>query len=185
MTSTPAMTGPELCEAWRQAGALVICRHEFKKTGLTHSAVFPPNMVSEAARRLFDAGYFLEDLSAMQVKEGFLVTYHYDSTRNPGRVAIRALAGDGVFTSVTSVYQGAEWHEREAADFFGLTFIGNSNPVPLLLAHDFPDPPPLRKAEADRASLAGLNLFSQAEVLDPAWAAVAAPPAPEKEEGAA
>ncbi len=166
------MTGPELYEAWKASGAKVVSRHDFQKTGLSLSAVVGPNMVSEEARRLFDAGYFLEDLSAMKVREGYLVTYHYASVRTPGRVAIRALAKDGLFTSITSVYQGAEWHEREAADFFGVRFIGNPNPVPLLLPHDFPDPPPLAKPEAELATMADLKLFGEAEVLDPAWAAL-------------
>ncbi len=165
------MTGQELYEAWRAKGALVLCRHDYKKTGLTYSAVFPPNMVSEIGRLHYEAGYFLEDLSAMQGKDGLLVTYHYDSTETPGRVAVRALAGEGrTLLSLTSVYQGAEWHEREAGDFFGLKFIGNPNPVPLLVPHDFPGPPPLLKEEGALAAMRDLKLFGdEPEVLDAAW----------------
>ena len=165
------MNGPELYEIWRQKGALVLCRHDYKKTGLCFSAVFGPNMVSEIGRLHFQAGYFLEDLSAMQVKEGYLVTYHYDSAENPGRLAIRALADERLsLTSLSGVYQGAEWHEREARDFLGLNFIGNPNPIPLLLPHDFPGPPPLRREEKDLAAMKDLKLFGdQPEVLDPAW----------------
>jgi len=168
-------------------GALVRCRHDFKKTGLTFSAVFAPDMVSEAARMLINVGYFLEDISVMKVKEGFLATYHYDSAKNPGRLAVRALSPDGVFISLDSVYKGAEWHEREAADFFGVKFIGNHNPVPLLLPHDFPDAPPLVKDDGELAAMMDLKLFGDSpEIIDPAWAALVAPPrAEKKEEGAA
>jgi NADH-quinone oxidoreductase subunit C len=176
------MNAREIFEAWRRMGALVLCQHDFRKSGLSFSAFFAPNMVSEAARGRFEAGWFLEDLSAMPVQEGLLVTYHYAALRQPGRLAVRALAERGRLTSITSVYQGAEWHEREAADFFGLEFIGNPNPAPLLLPHDFPDPPPLLKAEKDLAAMRDLGLFGEAqEILDPAWAALA----PAQGEGAA
>ncbi len=180
------MTGPELYESWREMGAAVLCRHEFARTGLTLSAVFAPDKLAEAVRALYQAGYFLEDLSALEAKEGLLVTYHFASTADPGRVALRALAdGDGELPSIAGIYQGAEWHEREAADFFGLRFVGNPNPVPLLLPPDFPGAPPLRKAPAALAALADLKIFGRAEVLDPAWETIVNPPAAPAEEGAA
>jgi NADH-quinone oxidoreductase subunit C len=42
------------------------------------------------------------------------------------------------------IYPGAEWHEREAQDFFGFIFIGHPDPTPLLLPEDA-DFHPLRK----------------------------------------
>lgn len=183
----PAMNGAQLYESWRSLGASVICRHDFAKSGLTFSAVIPAGLLVDAAKALIAAGYHLEDLSAMQVKEGYLVTYHFDTFANePARVALRVLAGDECrLPSLAAVYQGAEWHERESADFLGLIFAGNPNPVALLLPPDFPDAPPLRRDEKNRAALADLGLFGQAEVLDPAWADLVAPPkAEEKQEGA-
>lgn len=180
------MTGPEIYDRWKSMGALVRCRHDFKKSGLTFSAVFAPDMVSEAARMMLNAGYFLEDVSVMKVKEGFLATYHYDSAAAPGRLAVRALAPNGVFVSIDGVYQGAEWHEREAADFFGVTFIGNHNPVPLLLPHDFAEAPPLVKPESELAAMLDLKLFGEeTEIIDPAWTALATRPEAVREEGAA
>lgn len=174
---------PELYESWRASGALVLCTHEYKKTGLVASAVFSPGDAVEAARKMYEAGYFLEDLSVMQVREGFWATWHFDSVTEPGRVAFRALSQSGDFWSLCSVYQGAEWHEREASDFFGVTFVANTNPVPLLLADDFAGKPPLLKAEKDLAAMCDLSLFGEAEVLDEAWAEFVKPA--KEEEGAA
>lgn len=175
----------DLRTAFRDMKAQVICEHEFKKTGLVLSAVFDPNMVARVARQLIEAGYFLEDVSVMEVTEGFLATYHYDSAREPGRVAIRALAADGIFVSIADVYQGAEWHERESTDFFGVEFIGNPNPVPLLLAHDFPGPPPLRKKTEDLAPMHALGLFGKPEIFDPAWEILVHGPKSDPVEGVA
>lgn len=47
--------------------------------------------------------------------------------------------------SLCGVYGGAEWHEREAADMFGIAFAGHPNPVKIYLPDDF-EGHPLRKS---------------------------------------
>jgi NADH-quinone oxidoreductase subunit C len=47
--------------------------------------------------------------------------------------------------SLTGVCSGANWHEREAADMFGITFVGHPNPVNLYLPDGF-EGHPLRKS---------------------------------------
>ncbi|MFL6111871.1 MAG: NADH-quinone oxidoreductase subunit C [Catenulispora sp.] len=46
--------------------------------------------------------------------------------------------------SAVGVYRGANWHERETSEMFGVTFTGHPNPIPLLLPDGF-DGHPLRK----------------------------------------
>lgn len=38
--------------------------------------------------------------------------------------------------TISSVYPGANWHERETHDFFGIKFVGHPYLVPLLLPED-------------------------------------------------
>jgi len=38
--------------------------------------------------------------------------------------------------SITPIYTGASWHERETHDFFGIIFDGHPHLVPLLLPED-------------------------------------------------
>ena len=47
--------------------------------------------------------------------------------------------------SLTGVYGGADWHEREAADMFGIRFVGHPNPVNIYLPDGFVGHP-LRKS---------------------------------------
>lgn len=47
--------------------------------------------------------------------------------------------------SVVSVWNAANWHERETRDMFGITFDGHPHLVPLLLPEDMTDHFPLRK----------------------------------------
>ncbi|MDR0622624.1 MAG: NADH-quinone oxidoreductase subunit C [Deltaproteobacteria bacterium] len=167
---------------FREAGALVVSRHDFKRDGLVLSATIPAGILTKLARGLKDDGYALLDLSVLEAKEGFLVTYHFDSFREPGRLALRVLATEEMpeVPSLYGIFEGAEWHERESADFYGLIFFGNPNPVPLILPADFDGPPPLRKDPKDLAALSALGLFGQADVLDPSWEALVNPPAPDK-----
>jgi len=47
--------------------------------------------------------------------------------------------------SLAGIYGGADWHEREAADMFGITFTGHPNPVNIYLPDGF-EGHPLRKS---------------------------------------
>lgn len=47
--------------------------------------------------------------------------------------------------SLTAVYTAADWHEREAADMFGIVFAGHPNPVRIYLTDEFVGHP-LRKS---------------------------------------
>jgi NADH-quinone oxidoreductase subunit C len=51
---------------------------------------------------------------------------------------------DARVPSLTAVFAGAGWHERETGELFGITFDGHPDPAPLLLAQGF-EGHPLRK----------------------------------------
>jgi NADH-quinone oxidoreductase subunit C len=56
----------------------------------------------------------------------------------------RVPAGEPRLPTATTVYPGANWHERETQEMFGVTFDGHPNPIPLLLPDGF-EGTPLRK----------------------------------------
>ncbi|MDR2301703.1 MAG: NADH-quinone oxidoreductase subunit C [Deltaproteobacteria bacterium] len=173
------MTSIESLESrFREGGALVVSRHDFKRDGLVISAAIPDSSLTKLARGLRDDGYTLLDVSVLEAKEGFLVTYHFDDFNEPGRVALRVLAEkeDPAVPSLCSIFEGAQWHERESSDFYGVVFFGNTNPIPLILPDDFSGPPPLRKDDQDLAALSSLGLFGKPQILDPSWEALVNPP---------
>ncbi|WP_051393477.1 NADH-quinone oxidoreductase subunit C [Glycomyces arizonensis] len=53
-------------------------------------------------------------------------------------------AADGPMDTVTGLYPGASWHERETHEMFGVDFTGHPNLAPLLLPPEF-EGHPLRK----------------------------------------
>jgi NADH-quinone oxidoreductase subunit C len=60
------------------------------------------------------------------------------------RLKVRVSEDDMVVDSVTSVWRGADWHEREAFDMFGIRFRGHPNLKRILMWEGYPYHP-LRK----------------------------------------
>ena len=80
-------------------------------------------------------------------EEGLEVVYHLASLTKPNSLTVktRVTYADPVVPSIAALYPGADWHERETRDMFGITFDGHPNLVPLLLPDDMTDHFPLRK----------------------------------------
>lgn len=78
--------------------------------------------------------------------ERFEVVYHlYSTTRHHRvRLKVRVADADPVVDSVTPVWVGADWFEREAFDLFGIRFAGHPNLKRLLTFEEF-EGHPLRK----------------------------------------
>ena len=76
----------------------------------------------------------------------FEVVYHLHSLDRNERVRLKcAVSGDNpVIDSVTSVWSGADWYEREVFDLFGITFTGHPNLERILMPDDWKGHP-LRK----------------------------------------
>ncbi|MGH2811736.1 MAG: NADH-quinone oxidoreductase subunit C, partial [Actinomycetota bacterium] len=94
-----------------------------------------------------DCGY-LTFLSAVDwQEEGFEVVIALFSYRylNTVILGIRLPAENPRMPSITGIFGGANWHEREAAEMFGIKFDGHPNPVKLYLPEDF-EGYPLRKS---------------------------------------
>jgi NADH-quinone oxidoreductase subunit C len=103
----------------------------------------PPERIAEAARRAkehellrFD---YLRCLSGVDYQaDGVEVVYHLFSTRLLQKCVLKArLPGEGhSLPTVTPVWAGADWHERETAEMFNISFDGHPRPEPLLLEKD-------------------------------------------------
>ncbi len=123
------------------------------KTGQVLSLLVARDHIVAACRVLWDQGYHLEDLSACDVTEGFVVKYHFGHWVEPGRITLRVAVAhdDAVIPTVSEVFAGANWHERECHDFHGVVFTGHPNLSALLLPDD-DTPPPLVKTDKTRKS---------------------------------
>jgi NADH-quinone oxidoreductase subunit C len=92
---------------------------------------------------------FLSDISPVDrfpIEPRFEVNYHLLSLNLSQRVRlkVRLSGGDPVIPSVTSIWPGANWHEREAFDLFGIQFGGHPDLRRLLMPDEW-EGYPLRK----------------------------------------
>jgi NADH-quinone oxidoreductase subunit C len=84
-----------------------------------------------------------------ELADGFRVVSHLATFGVPGQVEhlmLRTLVprSSPRLASLTAVFSGANWHERETYEMFGISFDGHPNLVPLLLPDGF-EGNPLRK----------------------------------------
>ncbi len=95
---------------------------------------------------------FLVDLTSVDYLEyphkqaRFGVLYLLHSYKTNERLRLRVWLGedDAVVPSVTAIWRGANWLEREVYDLMGITFAGHPDLRRILLTADF-DGHPLRK----------------------------------------
>ncbi len=92
----------------------------------------------------------LSDLTAVDWQEEtprFTVVYHLYSTQKHNYLRVASDCSDEEppsIPSVTSLWEGADWHEREAYDMFGIIFTGHPDLKRILMWEGYPYHP-LRK----------------------------------------
>jgi NADH:ubiquinone oxidoreductase subunit C len=107
--------------------------------------------VTDVMRSLHDDEQFefelLADLAGVDTGTEMWVVYHLWSPRTPDwlRVVVAGLSRDDPrVPSVTFIWKGAEWAEREAYDMFGIIFEGNRDLRRIYMPPDYTSFP-LRK----------------------------------------
>jgi len=132
-------------EAWNSA-ALVDARFDFGELTLT----IAPDQIRAAATAVQAAGYnFFEDMTAVDWYPSaprFQLSYHILSHAFKERIRLRVLLDevDPSVESITPVWAGANYYEREVFDLFGIRFEGHPNLRRIMLPDEWKGHP-LRK----------------------------------------
>ncbi len=110
-----------------------------------------PSGIVDLCRHFKDAEKFVRLSSVTAVdwypsEPRFEVVYHLHSIERNERLRLkcRLPGSDPQIDSITSVWQGANWYEREVFDLFGVTFRNHPNLVRILMPVDW-EGHPLRK----------------------------------------
>ena len=129
---------PESDETPRKNGIL---ERDYQSCGFHLDILLDPDQLIEATTILFKLDFYLESITGVDwIKDNQLEAV-YDFSRYDFelcRIAIRVKVprDNPLIPSITKVYTGANWHERETHDFFGIKFQNHPNPTPLLLPED-------------------------------------------------
>ncbi len=114
--------------------------------------VVAPEKILEICRFLkedpemgFDLLADVTGIHYLEREYSYEVVYHLLSLARRRRLRLRVQLGEsGEIDSVTSVWRGADWHEREAFDLVGIRFKGHPDLRRILMPEDF-EGHPLRK----------------------------------------
>ena len=122
---------------------------DYSKRGVHLDAQLSPEQVVQAAEILDAEGMTLEAVTGVDwLKDGqFEVIYDYCYTGGElFRVVVRARIDreNPDIPTISEVFGGANWHERETWDMFGINFMGHPQLERFLLPEDC-DFHPLRK----------------------------------------
>ena len=113
---------------------------DYQVKGYHLDAALPPEKVVAAAEILNRQGFFIEAVTGVDwIDEQQLeVVYDFNHFDELCRVVIRSKLdrNNPEIPTISHIYQGANWHERETHDFFGIVFTGHPNLEPLLLPED-------------------------------------------------
>lgn len=118
-----------------------LLERDYSVHGYHLDAQVDPDQVVDAVTILDENEFFIESITGVDwIKEGQLEVV-YDFSRydfDLCRVVIRTRVDRAKpeVPTITNVYAGANWHERETHDFFGIKFIGHPHLIPLLLPED-------------------------------------------------
>ena len=116
--------------------------------GSDFDAVVAATQVLPAAQRLDAQGFALDAVTGVDwiAQSEMEVVYDFFHPTENLRAVVRTRVPRSApeLPSISGVFPGANWHEREARDFFGLQFSGHPSLKPLLLPEDA-DFHPLRK----------------------------------------
>ncbi len=102
----------------------------------------------EAVNIMDRHGFAIDAVTGMDwLAQGLMeVVYDFAHFQTGMRVSIRARLprSKPVVATISKVFPGANWHERETHDMFGIDFTGHPDLTPFLLPDDA-DYHPLRK----------------------------------------
>ena len=121
---------------------------DVKTRGYHLDARVAPDQVVRTAEFLNAQGFSIDTVTGVDwiAEEQMEVVYDFFHPSSSARVVVRTRVPRArpELPTISEVFPGANWHERETHDFYGIRFLGHPDLSPLLLPEDA-DYHPLRK----------------------------------------
>jgi NADH-quinone oxidoreductase subunit C len=143
------MSPEEIRAALEQVGATRVVQPDYAIRGVHVDALFPAERVRDGVQVLREREFLIDHVTAVDANPDLLVVYHFSHVLGRCRTALKVLAprDNPTVPSIHDLYPGANWHERETHDFYGVVFDGHPDLSPLILPEDAGDLRPLRKSD--------------------------------------
>jgi NADH-quinone oxidoreductase subunit C len=113
---------------------------DYALKGYHAEAKVAPDQVVTATQELDKEGFSIDTITGVDwIAEGQMeVVYDFFHPTRPLRAVIRTRVSreNPEVPTISNVFPGANWHERETHDFFGIRFIGHPDLTPFLLPED-------------------------------------------------
>ena len=129
------------------AGLAVAAKFEFGEL----TVEIDPAQIVEALRRVkhdlqFERLTSVTGVDRYPAEPRYEVVYHLQAIAAKKRLRLKARVSGAKpeIDSVTGIYRGAEWYERETFDLFGITFLNHPNLIRIMMPEDW-EGHPLRK----------------------------------------
>lgn len=145
----------DIRSALEALGPVRLAAPAVKVRGVHVDALFGTDRIRDAAQVLRARGFLIEDVTAVDAAPELMVVYHFAHPSGTCRTVLRALTDrqSPASPTIQDIFPGANWHERETHDFFGVEFPDHPDLSPLILPEDAGDLKPLRKDDAALKSL--------------------------------
>ena len=142
------LAGPVPAEVTAPSWPVAVYTVDANLKGYHFDAAVSPAQVVTAAEILDRFGFGLDAVTGVDwiAQNEMEVVYDYFHPEINLRVVVRTRVprASPELPTISPVFPGANWHERETHDFFGIHFLGHPNLTPFLLPEDA-DFHPLRK----------------------------------------
>jgi NADH-quinone oxidoreductase subunit C len=128
---------------------VTVNRLDSSKRGYHLEVLLTPQIIRDFAQLMRRLDFYLVFVSAVHLDPDMEIIYQFANYHGPCRTLARAFAPiGGAVPTISDVFHGANWHERETRDMFGVLFSGHPFLEPLLLPEEDKDLKPLLKKPA-------------------------------------
>ncbi|MEN8210290.1 MAG: NADH-quinone oxidoreductase subunit C [Thermodesulfobacteriota bacterium] len=130
---------------------------DYKKQGYHVEVLLDRAQVRDFAKIMLEKEFYLDFVTAVHIESGFQAVYQFGHFEESCHVNAKAETRDGAISTICDIFHGANWHERETHDFYGLKFLDHPDLRVLILDDEDSDLNPLLKSDKKLKSLEGIT----------------------------